>query len=349
MTLFIDNFNGPFDPSNPNSNYMFFSVPGVVTANDGTTSVSGSGLTINSSPFTYSNNTSLDHVKYLVFRKAPFKTQVGLNKEILFEADMSVKQTGLDTIPQQLKAAPGTINGIVDSKIDPRPCCGAFNVVDFNTLLVFDFIITNKMVYALVERLPFNLPEWGGSQTYNAYTHLIPVHAREICENDDPLDDILKLGISYDYTRGVVKWLIKNKEVFRINNPGKFLDAKYRVTQITPIGQPAYPQHVVRSPDLWVGFGTFSLLEASYPINPLNQVNVGLVNFTMGGYFPYADANAAPPDANSIALNYLADLPQLNNTTVFGQGADLRIKKLKVSTRNVDNKIKIVLTNGLDD
>lgn len=342
MTLFLDNFNGPFDPSDPNSNYMFFSVPGVVTANDGTATVSGSGLTIESSPFKWTIANSLDHVKYLVFKKAPFSTQYP-GDEVLFEAEISGAQTGLDKIPDKLKAAAGTINGVVNATSDPRPCCAAFNVVDFTNLLVFDFIITKDMVYALVERLPFNLPQWGGSQQYNAYTHLIPVYTRDT--SVDQLDDILHLGISYNYMTGCVKWFVKNKEVFRINKPGYLLEAKYRVTQITPIGQPVYPQSVVRSPQLWVGFGTFSLLEESFPINPLNLVNVGLVNFSMGGYFPYADANAAPINQPAVPLNYLADLPEIGNTTIFGQGANLRIKKLKVSRRKANDSIKIGLSH----
>jgi hypothetical protein len=319
---------------------MFFSVPGVVVANDGVATVSGSGLTISSSPFNFSIGNSLDHVKYLTFLKNPFST-ITPGDEILFEAQRSGIQTGTDTLPSVFQAAPGSLDGIDDVASDPRPCCAAFNVVDFENLIVFDFIITPKIVYALVERLPFNTPPWGGNQTYNAYTHLIPVYKR----NSSSIDDMLNLGISYNYHTSCVKWFISNKEVFRINNPGYFLAAKYRVTQIDPIGTPAYPQTLVRSPKLWVGFGTFSLLEESNPLNPDGLINKGLLDFTMNGYFPYADANAALPSQPSVALKYMAELPDVNYTTCYGQGADLRIKKLKVSRRKASDHIKIGLSN----
>lgn len=338
MTEFLDNFNLPFDPSDPNSKYMFFGVPNVVTANDGSVSVGGSGLTINSSPFKFSINNGLDHVKYLTFLKTPFSTIVP-GEEILFEAQMSAVQTGLDTIPDVLKASGDSLDGISDPEVDPRMCCAAFNVVDFDNLVVFDFIITNKKIYALVERLPFNLPQWGGTQQYNAYTHLIPVYNRKSS------DEVVNLGISYNYYAPKVRWFINEREVFRIDRPGYMLEAKYRVTQITPIGSPAYPQTIVRSPKLWVGFGTFSLLEESNPLNPNGLINKGLIDFSMGGYFPYADANAAPINQPGIPLKYMAELSMVGDTTCYGQGANMLIKKLKVSRRKPNDRVKIGLSN----
>lgn len=339
MTLYLDNFNGTsFDPSDPTSNYMFFGVPNLYVANDGVATMSpGNGLTIQSSPFTFSMNSGLDHTKYLTFCKTPFSVPFDSRKEILFEATMSSVQTGLDTIPDVLKAQIGSLDGISDAETDPRPCCAAFNVVDFSTLLVFDFIITNKSVYALIERLPFNLREWGGNGSYNSYTHLVKVYTKS-----SP-GEVLNLGISYHHSTGCVKWIIGSKVVYGIDNPGKFLDSKIRTIQITPIGQACYPELLVKSTQLWVGFGTFSLLESTAPENPNRISNKGLVDLSLNGAYPYADPNGAPTNQPSVRLNYLATVSDLNNSTVFGQGSNLNITKLKVSTRAyVPCKVQLV-------
>lgn len=331
--LFLDEFKKSFDPSNPESDYMFFAVPGIVKGDDGKVEIKHGALNISSSPFKFSLSNGLDHVKHLSFKKIPFQVPTN-GQEIVFETTMSVKQTGLETIPASLLASdPDSMTGISKPHSDPRPCCGAFNVVDFTNLIVIDFIITDDQVFALAERLPFNLVKWGGTQLYNSYTHLIPVYKRDQCK--DRLDDFVDLAISYNYQTATFRWFVNGCEVYRIDNPGHLLESRYRIIQITPIGAPIHPQVTVRSPTLNVGFGTFSLLEAVSPNNKDGVDNPGLVDFSMNGYFPYTDPNAPP----GTPLTYLKTYQDLG-TTCFGQGCDMRIKRVKVYTRSSNMVMK---------
>lgn len=334
--LFEDTFEpGTFDPSNPASNYFFFQVPGVVSGNDGAASIAANTLTIDSNTFSFSNSTGLDHVKYLTFTKQAFPTPTQ-SKFLVVEATMSAQQTNLGTIPAALNAAPGSTDGIVDPDSDPRPCCGALNFVDFANLLVLDFIITNKMVYALYERLPFNRLEWGGpGPNYSAFTHIIPVFKRS-----SPTD-FHKLQIAYSKKLALANWYVDDKLVFSVPNTGTMIDAKFRILEgNVPESQKAQ-QPIIRSNSFNAGFGTFSLMDARYPLSKDYSPNKGLVDLTLGSashqILPFVDSNDFTINGRDILprrQKFIQSYAEAGNSTNYGQGAVIQVKDFKVFTSN---------------
>jgi hypothetical protein len=106
---------------------------------------------------------------------------------------------------------------------------GGFNCLDTETMMVFDFQISNEDIYAFYERLPFLRTEFGGpGPNYDAFSHAIPVAKRNVA---DPLNDFVKLAIAYNYQQNYVRWLVNDKEVFRVNRLGYPIERKYRILE----------------------------------------------------------------------------------------------------------------------
>lgn len=322
-----------FNPADPDSPYKYFEVPGVFTANDGVAGVDCGKLIVNSSPFNWTTNNGLDHPKYIAYLKAPFRT-VNANDtdSIVFQSIIDAKQTGLESLPAFLLSE--DLNGIKDPSMDFRPCASAMNVIDFNNMLVFDFILTDKMVYALYERLPFNRTEWNGpGSNYSAFTHVIPALKRSSPVSYPFQDEeFLKLEISYNYRRGVVRWYVNDKMVFEINAPGVMIENKYRVLEHNKPDQRPSPDDYIGSLNLWFGFGNFSIMDAGAPINNECKPNLGLIDLSMGQVYPTVNPIEKTPTGKSIAQSFISTYAEAGNTTNFGQGAILGIKELKVYT-----------------
>lgn len=128
---------------------------------------------------------------------------------------MSVQQTGLENLALALQATGVSLIGVNNVNSDIRLAAGAFNCIDPETLMGFDFIISNEDIYAFYERLPFNRTEWGGTgPNYIAFSHVIPVAKRNTA---DPGNDFVKLAIAYNYKDNYVRWLVNDQEVLRVN------------------------------------------------------------------------------------------------------------------------------------
>src|SRR3989338_2836889 len=285
-TLFYDNFQCGFRPETYGSPYVYFSAgEALLQANDaagGVTSQCGD-LIVRSPPFTFTNPTSLDHVKYLVtFRDAFNAPRSGA--ELVYEVVAAAQQTGLTGIPGILVAPAGSLSGVSNVNTDCRLACAAFNLVDIETNLVFDFLLTNEDIYAVYERLPFLRTECGGpGPNYDAFTHIIPIGKRNVI---DPLNDFTKLALAYNYHENYVRWIVNDQEVYRINRIGLPLERKYRVTELTTVGQLPAAAQLIRPKQFQPGFGNFSLMDFYNPQNPGQVNNAGLVDLTLFGLLP---------------------------------------------------------------
>ena len=325
--LYSHNFgtNPMFNPGDPNSPYTHFSVPGVMTANDGTIYFDQGHLIVDSMPFKFSTNTSLDHPKYLAYIKTPFRTDIHDNRSLVFHMLFDGLQTGTDKIPDCIISKDNN-SGVVDPQMDPRVCCSAMVVVDFENMMVYDFLVTNGMVYALYERLPFNRTEWDGpGPNYTAFTHCVPVYKR---------DDFrfLNLEISYNYSTNRVRWYIDKQLVFQITNPGKAINSKYRCIECNQPDELPAPETPVHNTNLHLGLGNFSLMDASSPINNEGQSSMGLIDLSMGQAYPTVNPVVRTPDGKTIAQSFMTTYSEAGNTTNFGQGAVIRVKEITVYT-----------------
>ena len=184
---------------------------------------------------------------------------------------------------------------------DMRLASFAFNTMDMETFMVFDFFITNNQIYVFYERLPFGRETLGN---YAAFSYKIPVAEREP-------DDFHKLKISYDKDKGVVSWFINNSKVFSVDNIGHHIDDKYLI--LDHGGE----EELVKPDQLVAGLGLFSLLDAA-------EDGKGLVRLSSEENF-YLDPSASTPTPLSFV-----DEQSLESNRLFGQGAKLEVKQINV-------------------
>jgi hypothetical protein len=331
--LFFDDFSEGFAPGAPGSPFSFFknTAAGVVT-NDAAGGVATgiNGLTVRSVPFLTTKPTGFDSLKYLVLT-APYVAPDG--GELLYEASVAGEQTGLSGLPSILKAAtPDSVQGVNNVNSDARLSSSAMVAVDFTTMMVFGFLLTNEDIYVLYERLPFLRTDWGGpGPNYLGFRHVIPVGKRNTA---DPLNDFAVLGIAYNKTKGVVRWLLNGVEVFVVNRIGLPLQRKFRILEQTPPGQQMDPAKVVTPQSLQFGFGTLSLMDSTNPQNPGQRNNDGLVDLTQGGHLLHANPVVTAVDGSSLPAHYISPypLPSPSNGTNFGQGNIVVVKYIRVSS-----------------
>lgn len=309
-TLFFDNFQKGFHPGTPKSPYQFLNFLNN-NCQDGTATQLSSegGIQISSSPFTFTTENPVEHLKYAVFLKEPIKAPC--TGELVYEAIISGQQTGLNTLPPYLFAPDGSLSGINNANSDIRPACVAIIAYDPITQFAFDFLLTNEDIYIAYEISPFILEK--------SFSHAVPVGKRN---SIDPLTDYVKLAIAYNYKENLVRWLINDIEVYRINRIGFPLERKYRLDE-QGFNQPF---HLSRPTQLTFGFTTNSLFDWYNPQNPSQVNNAGLINLNAAN-----SVNPVVTDSlgNNIPSNYLANYPP-NTGTNFGQGSILQIKYLTV-------------------
>lgn len=336
-TIFYDEFKCGFQPDTPCSDYQYFSAPlgenQLLTADDAAGGVKASCqcLQINSSPFTFSDPSGLDHVKYLAQQKNPYIAPE--EGEIVYEGVISGIQTGLTGIPPAIVAATGSsLDGVNDVNSDVRVAGVIFNAVDNDTLLDFAFLLSNEDIYASYGRLPFNRTEWSGTgatgDNYNAFTNLIPVGKRNEL---DPANDFVKLAIAYNKKCNYVRFIVNDEEKFRVNRLGLPLQHKFRVIDYDQPDQLPANAPLLRPRTLQYGFGTISLFDAYNPQNPGQVNNIGLVDLTVGGTLPSVNPVINNPNGNTVIADFISPYPLAGATgTNFGQGANLKVRYVTV-------------------
>ena len=245
----------------------------------------------------------LDHVKWLVF--ANHLSSAGVpgfdavpGRELVFEAWVSGRSYGNEFHPFG--------SAVADPDDDIRLANAAMPTIDFETLLVADFFLTNKRIYVLYERLPFAQTP---SNPYAAFTYAIPVAQRLPHQQHH-------LSIAYDRSANTIRWLVGGKEVFRVTQPGHRLASREHMV----IDHGGVDQ-LVECRQRNVGFGLFTLLDAANPGQP------GLVKLSTAPNF-YFETGLGSPTPQSFV-----DPLSQSGSRIWGAGAELRINKVKVSSK----------------
>lgn len=241
---------------------------------------------------------------------------------------------------------------IQDPHSDPRLACTSFASIDPATLTTFDWIITDKVIYALVERLPVL------NSTYAAYTYVVPVFHRK--HKTNPLDDVHTFKTCYNRLKGTVTWVLDGKKVMQITKIGHRLTSDntfvYHHGRKKALDNPTRFQvqdhggtdEDVSPEGLQTGLALFTLLDwyqpqTSQKITETQIINSGFYNglvrlesnlYRFGTTYWYGNPlqggqETFVQDSALSGLLYQSTIP--STYRIFGQGAALRLYDYKVS------------------
>jgi hypothetical protein len=194
---------------------------------------------------------------------------------------------------------------VVNANDDLRLGAVAMNSIDLESWMVFDFFLTNERIYVFYERLPFGRETLGN---YAAFSFMIPVASRTP-------NQMHHLKIAYDKAAGTVRWLLDDGEVFRVDQIGKRIDRQYMTLDHGGV------EEIVSPNQLNCGMGLFTLLDAALPSGQ------ALVRLSAAPNF-YFEPAIGEPTAETFV-----DESSLPGSRLFGQGAELRMKKYVVESR----------------
>jgi hypothetical protein len=308
-----DRFDNGFSVGTPDARWIYFEY-GPFVSNDGVATTSAEGLrvvpkgmnpstgkpayTVTLAPETDATGVpgQFDHCKWLVY--ANHKASTGVpgfdavrGQTLAFETWMSAQMFGTHAHPFG--------SAVQDPDDDLRLAMAGQNAIDLETGMVFDFLFSNKRLYAFYERLTFaRTPQ----NNYAAFTYCIPVA-------DRTPDTLHHTKIAYDRAAGVVRWLVDGKEVFRVNKVGRRIDPKWQLMEH------GGEEEEVEMRQLNCGMGMFTLLDAS-----------GLVR--LAGNSSYYQ----PPHGKEASKLQFVDEESQPRNRLFGQGAELRLQRYIVSS-----------------
>ncbi|ACU75330.1 conserved hypothetical protein [Catenulispora acidiphila DSM 44928] len=138
----------------------------------------------------------MDHLRWAAFADVPPPDAAGRTE---VSATISAQGFGLDRHPYG------------DSVPDPHRelKCGAAVLicVDRPTGIVLDFIVTDRCVFAVYERLAFPGTDWAG------FSYAVPVLDREPGDHHD-------LAILYDAPAGTARWSVGGEQVLAVDELG---------------------------------------------------------------------------------------------------------------------------------
>ena len=243
-TPFVYDFTQGYNPADFNFDYS--NDDGVATQSPVT------GLTVNSNPFTFASpDPKNDHPKWLAYYKTPFP--LSDCHEVVFETNIAAQQY----FPTVTEGAPPEAyrDRIRNVNDDIRLASGAFNLIDLESYMVFDFFISNTAIYAFYERLPFGKTL---THDYAAFSNAIWVARRS---GVDPLQEFVRLAIGIHRGKGIVTWYVDGTPVFSINRIG------YRANEAFRLLEHGGDEEIVKINSMYMGFGTFSLLDMAMPYN----------------------------------------------------------------------------------
>jgi len=313
--LVDDNFTS-FDVGiNPLEHTFFYFTFGSFVADDAVIISNSQGTLISSVPFTKTIPTpvpslgTLDHVKFLAYRSRAFVAPTN-GDELVIETIMSAQQVGvsLNPFPKTLVPNPNR---------DFRLAVGTQSTIDLANLLTFDVFITNEVIYALYEHLPFNKPNFGGpGPDYAAFTYVIPIGG---IKDFDPTTFLVKVGIAYNKQEGYVKWLVNGEERFRVTKIGFHIDPQFLV--INHGG----PETLYSPNSLNTGFGNFTLLDAVLSPHKVPTDQPALVLLNTPDQYRSVNSDALPQ-------KFLITTDELP-FKLFGQGEALVLKHQQIYTR----------------
>ena len=313
-----DDFTDGFTVGAADSKWFYFAAP-PFSANDGITTTSRGGLRVRSSgtnPRTgapaFVNTLAqesanggvpggLDHAKWLVFMNHTASTgypgwDARDGRELRCEITAGGRTFGTGAHPFGARVA--------DAEDDLRLAAAAMVNIDFESYMVFDFWMTNERIYAFYERLPFARGEFGN---YAAFSYAVPVALRRPNASHN-------LKVAYDRSAGVVRWLIDDREVFRVDQIGHRIDRKYLLIDHGGVDTTVTPRQ------LDCGMGMFTLLDGA------RGGGEGLVRLSEAPDF-YFNPRRGEPVAQSFF-----DETSRDGSRLFGQGAELRVRQYAVSS-----------------
>lgn len=242
----------------------------------------------------------LDHVKWLQWTTANssagfpgWDTDVGVINECSAKVGGSV--TGLEHSP-----FPVDCNS---------PNLGNFGVTagDFETNMIFDFVITNDRLYALYERLPFARTS---TNHYASFTYLIPVGRRK-------RHDTHELKVAYDRSAHTVGWYVNGKKVYQVSRIGRYVGS----SQAPAVDRGGVEEDVKPLRQFACGVGVFDILDG-YEKNL--QRSLVRLNPAEGYY--------QNPKNRKKELKWV-DAESKQESRIWGQGVDAYITDFEASRR----------------
>ena len=317
-----DDSHDGFDATSPAAKWFYFAA-GPFVGNDGIETTSDNGLVVVPTGINLATGDpaftktlgqeddngglpgGLDHVKWLVY--ANHLASTGYPG---FDAAPGYELTCEAWIRARTFSTDGhSFGGAVDNPNDDlRLASVGMNTIDFESFMVFDFLITNETIYAIYERLPFGRPALGN---YAAFTFNIPLTATSPGQQRH-------LTIAYDRSAGTVRWLVDGIERFSIDRIGHLLDRRYLTIDHGGVPQTVSPNQLA------CGMGLFTLLDAEQP----SGTALVRLSSVPGFYFD--------PEVGEPASQTFLDDESLAGNRLFGQGAAIRVKKYVVSSRRTD-------------
>lgn len=320
--LVWDDFSDGFAASEPRARWSYLTL-GSHVADDGAVTTSQAGLRAVSSgtnPHTGEPaftgtlapepanpaglSGTLDHVKWLAQSthlastgKPGFDAVPG--QALTFEMNMSARTFGTAGHPFG--------EHVIDPETDLRLAAAAMVCSDPETFLVHGFFLTNRQIYAYYERLPFARRTLGN---YAAFSYAVPVARRTPAQWHD-------LAIRYDRAAGVVRWLVGGAAVFQVDQLGRRLVSRDHL--VLDHGGEEAP---VLPAQLNPGMGMFSILDGRWP----GTGNRGLVRISAAESYYFDPARGEPYP------QHFADEQSLAASRLFGQGAELRVARVTVSS-----------------
>jgi hypothetical protein len=338
----IDRSTLPDDSDCP---FIYFPISyGSLDGADGTFEVDNGVLTVDSTPFTFTYpqppndgpalGGGLDHVKFLTYvsnRDGTFKafptrstgscadaTELVIEANVTCQIDLAFDTFLYDDVD------------VIHVNEDYRLASCGFNTIafqEFNNAVgkgawqVADFLLANKAIFIVNERLPFGKPGFGGTlNDYAGFTQFTKVARR------NP-SDFHKLAIAFNAAKQTIRYLIDDEEVYKVTRPGYLPDRCEIAIYHGGEEENSFPEYVS------VGFGTFTILDAFHwndgscegrGLDPIAKLEA-----TPNAYYNpyYSDYYGEPYVLDDSDFTY--DGPTTEQR-IWGQGADMGIDYLRV-------------------
>nr|WP_272918680.1 DUF6081 family protein [Streptomyces sp. HUCO-GS316] len=223
---------------------------------------------------------------------------------------------GFDAEPGRVLSVQATVSGrtygtaghpfrdaVRDPDDDLRLAGAMLNTIDPETSVAFDFILTNKGVYAFYGRTNFARRYLG---SYGSFANTVPLARRSP-------GDRHRVRISYDRSAGTVRWFLEGEAVLTVDRIGHplgrgtlTLDEGGSLTRVAPR-------------QLSFGMGMLSLLDGSWPTGR------GLVRLSKATTY-YRPDRGEPVEQNFV------DEDSRETSRLFGQGAELTVGDYTVTS-----------------
>lgn len=223
---------------------------------------------------------------------------------------------GFDAEPGRVLSGEATISGrtygtadhpfgdaVEDPEDDLRLAGAMLNTIDPETSVAFDFILTNKRLYAFYGRTNFARARLG---RYASFACTVPLVERSP-------QDRHHVKISYDRSAGVVRWFLDGAQALCVDRIG------HRLGRESLTLDEGGESSLVEPRQISFGMGMLSLLDGSWPTGK------GLVRLSTRTAY-YQPQSGEPHPASFV------DEESRESSRLFGQGAELTISGYTVTS-----------------